>query len=528
MKQLFKKCGNIKLISSTHFKLFNSSRSTSKQCFSTCISFRIPNDDSSQIETSDITSNTDSNKLSTRELHLQIKKENEAMLKKKEEIMSTLEFYKSMTRKEGSTLASDKQKSPLFEVYREVKLFLSNHEINRKHYFVLASTLLNNLIETISHLGDVETSRTLLQLLLIRVDGCPKLGISPEVFVRKLKLGPKCTKLVKVIVDSGDIQAGIKFLQSSKNEKGFTAPYVETPAFTVVLNGIIKQQKLHKPQCEENVNIMKRAMQLFNWMIESDEVLVSPDEFTFATIIKGYCNIRDMGMALDLYNQMSTEYGIKPGATSKKTMIDGFIREGNVDKAYEFFLENCKGERYDDYYCALITGFTQENQLDKAYNLLGEMKQKDMKPSIEAYNAFLLGIVRSKMYDQSDVTQILKHIESLNLTPNSKTHGLVIKSLIQHGKLDEAMEYYFQFRDSIYGAKFIIVSLIKTGRVDEAEALLTEICENYSAKYGIDKTGMRSILENIISLLIKTQNIKKATKWKKILVSQFTSGVNAL
>ncbi|KAG2388010.1 hypothetical protein C9374_000860 [Naegleria lovaniensis] len=441
----------------------------------------------------------------------------EEVVKRKNEIMDTLDFYTKMKKANTPVplpSSSNKAQGPLFEVYREVKFFLNENE---RYHLGVVGTLLDKLVDTIREVGDVETARTLLNLLTSRIDNCKNMDLSPEVVVKKLKLKPKITKLLQIIITQGnDVAGAIAFLRNSKNEHGQTAPYIGTSAFTVVLNGLVNEIKVFKPTCEHNSVVMKRAMELFNWMDESDEVLVPPDEFTFTALIRGYALICDMGMAMELYNQMSTEYGMKPPIVTKEIIIEGYIKEGNVDKAYEFFKENCT-EEYDAYYNSLIAGFTQDGKLDKAYELVDEMISKNVTVSTSTYNSFLSGLVRSKNYTQQDIDAILKSMETRKLKPNSKTFSLIIKCLIQQGRLNEAIEYYGQHPEAIAGAKVIAASLLKTGRLEEAENLMEQMITEYKKHSMVDPHTMSRTIQYLIKIMLSVGSVKRAAFWRKQL-----------
>ena len=440
------------------------------------------------------------------------KKTNEEVLKKRDEIIDTLEFYRKMDKKDGSTLTPGKDKS-LFEVYREVKFFLKENE--GSHMDVVAG-LLNRLVDTIREVRDVQTARVLLDLLVSRIENCGQSGLTAEQVVKQLNLKPKITKLLQVIIDAGnDVTGAITFLKNAKNQQGQTAAYIGTSAFTVVLNGLVAQLKVKNPTCEYNTIVMKRAMELFNWMDESDEVLVPPDEFTFTTLIKGFALINDMAMAVELFNQMSTEYGMKPPAVTKAVILEGYVNERNTDKAYEFFKVHCN-EPLGSYYNTLVTGFTNDGKLNKAYDLIDEMKNRNIPVSTETFNAFLLGLLRSKNYSQQDIELILRTMEITKLTPNAKTYSLIIRSLIQHGKLDEAIAYYALHPEAIFGAKIIASSLLKAGRLEEADTLMNQMMETHR-KYNIDPKMVSIVFEQLIKVLLSVGCLRQANYWKKQL-----------
>ena len=264
-----------------------------------------------------------------------------------------------------------------------------------------------------------------------------------------------------------------------------------TFSFTMVLNALAHSQRedayqkveqlvkrledLHDegwPNLQPNVvayNILLKAMarsgqvdratEILHYMIESDSNQhLYPDQTSFATLLSAYVKSNDKDimvkaeMLLDVMetlhesnvpssaernDTLSTIGNVKPNTFVYTSLINGWARRGNADRAEKVFHR-------------LISRYL-------------ESKDPDLRPDVVAFNNVLLAWVRSRNPERAD--------------------GF-LRSMLSDAKL--------HVRPNLQSFNTVLAGWAKVGAVDEAEALLTSM-------HNSSKDGSLNVLPDIIS-----------------------------
>ncbi|KAK1618885.1 hypothetical protein QYE76_024402 [Lolium multiflorum] len=207
-----------------------------------------------------------------------------------------------------------------------------------------------------------------------------------------------------------------------------------------------------------------------------------PDVVTYNTLADGWCRLKDTSRALDLLRQMA-ESGIAPTKTTYNIILKGFFRAGQVQHAWNFFLQMKKRGSKDDScskpdivsYTTVIHGLGLAGQLDKARKLFDEMsKEGCCAPSVATYNALIQVICKKGNID--DALTVFDDMLQQDLTPNVVTYTVLIRGLCHAAKIDQAMKLMERMKNEgcepvVQTYNVLIRYSFEEGEIDKAMCL---------------------------------------------------------
>ncbi|PIA24947.1 hypothetical protein AQUCO_14200017v1 [Aquilegia coerulea] len=158
-------------------------------------------------------------------------------------------------------------------------------------------------------------------------------------------------------------------------------------------------------------NIFLRALSLMDSPSELLNILVSmlqnqcqPDVVTLNTVINGFCKMRRVEEALEVFNDMLTGKLCTPDVVTFTTVICGLLNDGRTDEALHF--------------------------------LHTRMPEMSLSPNIVTYNAVLHCLFKLQKVDEA--TKLLNDMEQKGLVANSTTYTIMIEGLCKSNRIDEA------------------------------------------------------------------------------------------
>ena len=120
---------------------------------------------------------------------------------------------------------------------------------------------------------------------------------------------------------------------------------------------------------------------------------------SYGILIKGYGQVKKVGIALEMYREMK-EKGLKPNEVTYGCLIDACVNNYELDRALSIFGEMKRQGTPPNtiIYTTLIKGFSRRKDLESALNLYTtmkrDMKQGDCAPNNITYNSLLDCCVR--------------------------------------------------------------------------------------------------------------------------------------
>ncbi|KAG8071856.1 hypothetical protein GUJ93_ZPchr0006g45321 [Zizania palustris] len=178
-------------------------------------------------------------------------------------------------------------------------------------------------------------------------------------------------------------------------------------------------------------------------LVRALEQRFPPDVVTYNTLADGWCRVKDTSRALDVLRQM-VESGITPTKTTYNIVLKGFFRAGQLQHAWNFFLQMKKRGSKDDSckpdvvsYTTMVHGLGVAGQVEKARKMFDEMSKEGCAPSVATYNALIQVIC--KKGNVEDAVVVFDEMLVKGYMPNVVTYTVLIRGLCHAGKIDRAM-----------------------------------------------------------------------------------------
>ncbi|PHT30464.1 hypothetical protein CQW23_29931 [Capsicum baccatum] len=121
-----------------------------------------------------------------------------------------------------------------------------------------------------------------------------------------------------------------------------------------------------------------KAENMFNQMSSSG---IFPTDYTFNIVISGMSKVGKTSEAKDLLKQIVASGLFLPTCMSYNSLINGFLKEDDVNSALTVYREMCDNGICPDVvtYTTLIDGLCKSNNIDLALKILTEMRNREIK-----------------------------------------------------------------------------------------------------------------------------------------------------
>ncbi|XP_048333437.2 putative pentatricopeptide repeat-containing protein At5g08310, mitochondrial isoform X1 [Ziziphus jujuba] len=212
--------------------------------------------------------------------------------------------------------------------------------------------------------------------------------------------------------------------------------------------------------------------------------------------------------SFDVGKLLKVEERVHPVTTSFRIVIDGLLKNGNLDMALILFEEmsriGCKPDIV--IYNNVIDGLCNANRLEESYKLLGEMAELGLEPTHFTHNSIYGCLCRRG--DVVGALGLVKKMRSWGHQPWIKHSTLLVKLLCNHGKVVEACNFLCNMVDEgflpdIVAYSAAIDGLIKFQEIDSALHMFRDICAH---GYIPDVVAYNTLIKG----LCKTKRISEA------------------
>ncbi|XP_076952675.1 putative pentatricopeptide repeat-containing protein At5g08310, mitochondrial [Bidens hawaiensis] len=219
-----------------------------------------------------------------------------------------------------------------------------------------------------------------------------------------------------------------------------------------------------------NANKVEKCHELLKEMKTNG---VSPSHFTHNSIFGHYCKICDVSGAIDVLREMHThghqpwikhytllvknlsinrkaadactfltimkEIGYFPDMIAYSTVIDGWLKIGEIDYALKMFKDISANGHCPDVvaYNTIINGLCKDKRVSEARDIYDEMLQKSFVPSVVTYNLLIDAYCKNGEVDQA--VCFFSMMSEKKRNPNVITYSTLIDGLCNAGKSDEAL-----------------------------------------------------------------------------------------
>ncbi|OMO72813.1 hypothetical protein CCACVL1_17580 [Corchorus capsularis] len=160
------------------------------------------------------------------------------------------------------------------------------------------------------------------------------------------------------------------------------------------------------------------------------------------------------------------ERGIKPDTFSYTILIDGFSKQGNVEKAVGFLKNMLKGGVLPNVvtYTAIISGFGKKGKLEEAFTLFKEVKNIGIEVDEFMYATLIHGACVKRDFDC--VFHLLDEMENKGIKPSIVTYNIVINGLCKVGRTSEADNIFKQLDGDIVTYSTLLHWYTEEGNVE--------------------------------------------------------------
>lgn len=277
----------------------------------------------------------------------------------------------------------------------------------------------------------------------------------------------------------GNVKTGLKLLMEMNNY-GVEPDVV---AYTIVIDSLCKKGFLREATCIL-FKMLSKGISLDSVIVSSlfdgyckveklENVVailkifqVSHNIYTFNSLLSRLCNDSNMAVAVNIFEEM-LNLGLHPDCFCYTNMIGGYLRIGEMDKAFSFLAKMLKvGMKVSvAAYTMLIDCYGKSGDVDEAERLFDKMLGDGLKPDVVAYNSLMSGYGKRGQIHKA--FELLDMMRNVGVYPDNVTYNIIVHSLVSRGFVNEA--------------KGIVDELIRRGFSPDV-VTLTSIIGGYSNK----------------------------------------------
>ncbi|KAL6316764.1 hypothetical protein AAG906_020448 [Vitis piasezkii] len=243
------------------------------------------------------------------------------------------------------------------------------------------------------------------------------------------------------------------------------------------------------PNMEENgfVPTIVTYNTLLNWSAKAYLLLkkmrkemISPNEVTYNTLINGFVKEGKIGVAAQVFNEMS-KFDLSPNCVTYNALIGGHCHVGDFEEALRLLDHmEAAGLRLNEVtYGTLLNGLCKHEKFELAKRLLERMRVNDMVVGHIAYTVLIDGLCKNGMLDEAvqvgnikSAKEIICRMYRSGLVLNKIIYSTLIYNFCQHGNVTEAMKVYAVMNCNGHGAdhftcNVLVSSLCRDGNIGD-------------------------------------------------------------
>jgi len=160
-----------------------------------------------------------------------------------------------------------------------------------------------------------------------------------------------------------------------------------------------------------------------------------PDVFSYCILLKSFCNEGKSVQADEMLRMMAGRGAVcSPTVVAYNTVINGFFKEGNVNKACDLFNDMVQQGISPNLmtYNSVVDALCKARAMDKAEAVLRQMVDKGVLPDNRTYNNLIYGY--SSMGQWKEAVRVFKDMASQGILPDVVTFNMLMASLCKYEK----------------------------------------------------------------------------------------------
>ncbi|XP_059296896.1 pentatricopeptide repeat-containing protein At5g57250, mitochondrial [Lycium ferocissimum] len=343
--------------------------------------------------------------------------------------------------------------------------------------------LITHLVKSHQFKKDSQTHRIYIQAL-VKEHKCEKaLSVLQQDCDGKVLLSSfTFSSLIYSLCSQGRMDLAIEVLELMTNEKN-KYPF-DNFVCSCVISGFLSVGK-----AELAVEFFENAVNLG---------YLKPNVVTYTALVSAYYRLGRIDEVQDLVARMKI-YGLELDVVFYSNWIYGYFREGAIEEALRRYSEMAQqsnnvasgipqvgfgeGRMYNEMVCRrfeldtigytiLIDGFSKEGHVEKAVGFLYEMKKRGVQPNLVTLTAVILGFCKKGKMCESFA--VFKMVEELGIEADEFIYAVLIDGVCRKGDIVRAFELLSEMekkgiKPSVVTYNTIINGLCKAGRMIEAD-----------------------------------------------------------
>ncbi|KAA8533940.1 hypothetical protein F0562_031457 [Nyssa sinensis] len=234
--------------------------------------------------------------------------------------------------------------------------------------------------------------------------------------------------MLEILGRTRNLNAARNFLFSIEKKSGGTVK-LEDKFFNSLIRGYGR------------AGLLQESIKVFLMM---KSIGISPSVVTFNSLLSILLKRGRTTMALKLYDEMLTTYGVTADTYTFNILIRGFCMNSMVDEGFRFFKEmsRCKCEPDVITYNTLVDGLCRAGKVKVAHNVMKGMlkKSSNLNPNVVTYTTLIRGYCAKQDIPAS--LDVLKEMIDRGLKPNRITYNTLIQGLCEAQNLDKIKEIF--------------------------------------------------------------------------------------
>uniref|UniRef100_A0A0E0EZG4 NADPH-protochlorophyllide oxidoreductase n=1 Tax=Oryza meridionalis TaxID=40149 RepID=A0A0E0EZG4_9ORYZ len=174
------------------------------------------------------------------------------------------------------------------------------------------------------------------------------------------------------------------------------------------------------------------------------------DAIAFTPLLKGLCADKRTSDAMDIVLRRMTQLGCIPNVFSYNILLKGLCDENRSQEALELLqmMPDDGGDCPPDVvsYTTVINGFFKEGDLDKAYGTYHEMLDRGILPNVVTYSSIIAALCKAQAMDKAmepkEAIGFLKKMHSDGVEPDVVTYNSLMDYLCKNGRCTEARKMF--------------------------------------------------------------------------------------
>ncbi|CAL9216257.1 unnamed protein product [Arabidopsis halleri] len=165
---------------------------------------------------------------------------------------------------------------------------------------------------------------------------------------------------------------------------------------------------------------------------------IKPDEITYRTMIKGFCDVGDLIEAAKLWNLMMDE-GFEVDIEAGQKIMETFLKKNQFDEASKVFyvMVSKRGCDLDGcFYRVMIDWLCKNGRIDMARKVFDEMRERGVQVDNLTWASIIYGLLVKRR-----VAEAYKTVEAVE-NPDISIYHALIKGLVKIKRASEATEVF--------------------------------------------------------------------------------------